>query len=187
MIEASDMPGDGNLQLTGSLGDVIKESAQIALTWVKSHAYSLKLTSSPSINLAEKRDVHIHFPAGAVSKDGPSAGIALTTALVSLFSGRRVPPTTAMTGEITLRGRVLPVGGIKEKVLSAHRAGIKKVILPARNRKDVSSDIPESVKNSIEFVYVKTIWEVLETALVINEHGERLNTPWMTTRIESHL
>jgi ATP-dependent Lon protease len=187
MIEASDMPGEGNLQLTGSLGDVIKESAQIALTWVKAHAYTLKLTSSPTINLAEKRDVHIHFPAGAVSKDGPSAGIALTTTLVSLFSGRRVPPTTAMTGEITLRGRVLPVGGIKEKVLSAHRAGIRKVILPYRNRKDVSSDIPESIKSSIEFVYVKSIWEVLSAALIIDEHGQDLKTPWVTPRLESHL
>ncbi|CAO3690766.1 unnamed protein product [Umbelopsis ramanniana] len=187
MIEASDMPGEGNLQLTGSLGDVIKESAQIALTWVKAHAYTLKLTSSPTINLAEKRDVHIHFPAGAVSKDGPSAGIALTTTLVSLFSGRRVPPTTAMTGEITLRGRVLPVGGIKEKVLSAHRAGIRKVILPYRNRKDVSSDIPESIKSSIEFIYVKSIWEVLSAALIIDEHGQDLKTPWVTPRLESHM
>ncbi|KAM3582127.1 hypothetical protein VKS41_005556 [Umbelopsis sp. WA50703] len=187
MIEATHMPGEGKLQLTGSLGDVIKESAQIALAWVKSHAYALKLTHSSTENIADKRDVHIHFPAGAVSKDGPSAGIALTTSLVSLFSGRCVPNTTAMTGEITLRGRVLPVGGIKEKVLSAHRAGIKKVILPARNRKDVSSDIPDSIKNSIEFVYVKNISEVLEAALVIDEHGEKLRTPLVITRIESHL
>ncbi|KAJ2963796.1 hypothetical protein NQZ79_g1236 [Umbelopsis isabellina] len=187
MIEATHMPGEGKLQLTGSLGDVIKESAQIALAWVKSHAHALKLTNASTENIADKRDVHIHFPAGAVSKDGPSAGIALTTALVSLFSGRCVPNTTAMTGEITLRGRVLPVGGIKEKVLSAHRAGIKKVILPARNRKDVSSDIPDSIKKSIEFVYVKNISEVLEAALVLDEHGEKLRTPMLITRIESHL
>jgi ATP-dependent Lon protease len=185
MIEASHMPGDGKLQLTGSLGDVIRESAQIALTWVKAHAFDLKLTSSPSINLVGHRDVHIHFPAGAVAKDGPSAGIALATSIVSLFSGRRVPATTAMTGEISLRGRVLPVGGIKEKILAAHRAGIKKVILPARNQKDVKSDVPNSVQSSIEFVYVKTICQVLEAALVINERGIEISTPWV--RMESHL
>jgi ATP-dependent Lon protease len=99
MIEASHMPGDGKLQLTGSLGDVIRESAQIALTWVKAQAYDLKLTRSLNVNLVEHRDVHIHFPAGAVAKDGPSAGIALATSIVSLFSGKRVPTTTAMTGE----------------------------------------------------------------------------------------
>lgn len=187
MIEASHMPGDGKLQLTGSLGDVIRESAQIALTWVKAQAYELKLTSSPKTNLVKNRDVHIHFPAGAVAKDGPSAGIALATAIVSLFSGRCVPSTTAMTGEISLRGRVLPVGGIKEKVLSAHRAGIKRVILPARNRKDVTSDIPENVQNSIEFVYTKTICDVLEAALVIDEHGIQVQTPWLSSRLESHL
>ncbi|GAB5587597.1 hypothetical protein Unana1_02497 [Umbelopsis nana] len=182
MIEASHMPGDGKLQLTGSLGDVIRESAQIALTWVKAHAFDLKLTISPSVNLVEHRDVHIHFPAGAVAKDGPSAGIALATSIVSLFSGRCVPTNTAMTGEISLRGRVLPVGGIKEKVLAAHRAGITKIIMPARNRKDIASDVPESIQNNIEFVYVKTIWDVLEAAL---ERGTELTTPW--ARMESHL
>jgi ATP-dependent Lon protease len=182
MIEASHMPGDGKLQLTGSLGDVIRESAQIALTWVKAHAFDLKLTTSPSVNLVEHRDVHIHFPAGAVAKDGPSAGIALATSIVSLFSGRCVPTNTAMTGEISLRGRVLPVGGIKEKVLAAHRAGITKIIMPARNRKDITSDVPESIQNNIEFVYVKTIWDVLEAAL---ERGTELTTPW--ARMESHL
>lgn len=187
MIEASHMPGDGKLQLTGSLGDVIRESAQIALTWVKAQAYDLKLTRSPNVNLVEHRDVHIHFPAGAVAKDGPSAGIALATSIVSLFSGKRVPTTTAMTGEISLRGRVLPVGGIKEKVLAAHRAGIKTIILPARNRKDVTGDVPESIRNSIDFIYVQTISEVLQAALVIDERGMEVSSHWIPSRLESHL
>ncbi|CAO3631469.1 unnamed protein product [Cunninghamella echinulata] len=181
-IEASKMPGKGDLQLTGSLGDVIKESAQIALTWVKSHAYSLKIASSNEQNIVEKFDVHVHFPAGSVSKDGPSAGVALVTSLVSLFSGYYVPTTTAMTGEMSLRGQVLPVGGIKEKVISAHRAGIRKIILPYRNRKDVQQDVPERVQQDIQFVYAKTIWDVLEAALVISETEK-----WTTRSFESHL
>ncbi|KAG2184095.1 hypothetical protein INT44_009110 [Umbelopsis vinacea] len=187
MIEASYMPGDGKLQLTGSLGDVIRESAQIALTWVKAQAYELKLTRSANVNLVEQRDVHIHFPAGSVAKDGPSAGIALATSIVSLFSGKRVPTTTAMTGEISLRGRVLPVGGIKEKVLAAHRAGIKTIILPARNRKDVTGDVPESIRNSIEFIYVQTINDVLQAALIIDERGMEVSSQWIPSRLESHL
>ncbi|CAO3632062.1 unnamed protein product [Cunninghamella blakesleeana] len=182
-IEATKMPGKGDLQLTGSLGDVIKESAQIGLTWVKSHAYTLKIASSNEQNIVEKFDVHIHFPAGAVSKDGPSAGVALVTSLVSLFSGYYVPPTTAMTGEMSLRGQVLPVGGIKEKVISAHRAGIRKIILPYRNRKDVQHDVPDRVQQDIQFVYAKTIWDVLEAALVISDTEK-----WSNTRsFESHL
>ncbi|KAG2180134.1 hypothetical protein INT43_003922 [Umbelopsis isabellina] len=187
LIEASHMPGEGKLQLTGSLGDVIRESAQIALTWVKSHAYDLKLTESSKTNLVENRDVHIHFPAGAVAKDGPSAGVALATAIVSLFSERRVPPTTAMTGEISLSGRVLPVGGIKEKVLSAHRAGIKKIIIPARNRRDVTSDIPANIQNDIEFVFAKTICDVLDAALILDQRGIEIHAPWIANRFESHL
>ncbi|KAF8936368.1 ATP-dependent protease La [Dissophora ornata] len=163
-IEVSQMPGKGNLQLTGSLGDVIKESAQIALSWVKSHGYEIGLTNSPSQNVMEKADVHIHMPGGATPKDGPSAGIAMVCALVSMFSNKTVPSTTAMTGEFTLRGLVMPVGGIKEKVIAAHRAGVRKIIMPLRNQKDVTSDVPDNVRDDIEFYYASTIWEVLREA-----------------------
>jgi ATP-dependent Lon protease len=158
-IEASMMFGKGNLILTGHLGDVMKESARAAMSWVRTHLDDLHI--NPDF---EKLDVHLHVPAGAVSKDGPSAGTSMLSALVSLFTGRRVRGDVAMTGEITLRGHVLPVGGIKEKVLAAHRAGIKRVILPERNRKDLV-DIPESVRNELELVFVKRIEELLELAL----------------------
>jgi len=158
-IEASQMPGKGNLILTGHLGDVMKESARAALSWVRTHVEELGL--NPDF---EKLDVHLHVPAGAVSKDGPSAGVAMIVALASLFTGRRVRGDVAMTGEITLRGSVLPVGGIKEKVLAAHRAGIKRVVLPDRNRKDMV-DIPESVRKDMELVFVKRIQEALELTL----------------------
>jgi ATP-dependent Lon protease len=158
-IEASQMPGKGSLILTGHLGDVMKESARAALSWVRTHVEELGL--NPDF---EKLDVHLHVPAGAVSKDGPSAGVALIVALASLFTGRRVRGDVAMTGEITLRGSVLPVGGIKEKVLAAHRAGIRRVILPDRNRKDMV-DIPESVRKDLELVFVKRIQEALELTL----------------------
>ncbi|KAL0086468.1 ATP-dependent protease La [Phycomyces blakesleeanus] len=181
-IEASKMPGNGELQLTGSLGDVIKESAQLALTWVKSNAHLLKLAPTQYDNLVEKFDIHIHMPSGAVPKDGPSAGVTFTTSLVSLFSGCYVPSTTAMTGEMSLRGQVLPVGGIKEKVISAHRAGIRKIIMPYRNQKDVQADVPANVKADIEFVYAKNIWEVLEAALIINNTEK-----WSARTFESHL
>ncbi|KAI9269689.1 ATP-dependent protease La [Helicostylum pulchrum] len=167
-VEASKMPGSGNLHLTGSLGDVIQESAKLALSWVKSNAFTLKLTSHSKENLVQHDDIHIHFPSGAISKNGPSAGVTLVCAIVSLYSGYHVSPTTAMTGEISLRGRVLPVGGIKEKVVSAHRAGIRKIILPFRNRKDVEEDVPDKVKNDIQFVFAKSIWDVLEAALIMN-------------------
>ncbi|KAF9585033.1 hypothetical protein BGW38_004192 [Lunasporangiospora selenospora] len=163
-IEVSQMPGKGHLQLTGSLGDVIKESAHIALSWVKSHGYEVGLTTSPGQNVMEKADVHIHMPSGATPKDGPSAGIAMVCALVSMFSNQIVPTTTAMTGEFTLRGLVMPVGGIKEKVIAAHRAGIRKIIMPLRNQKDVTSDVPVNVRDEIEFVYASTVWEVLREA-----------------------
>ena len=158
-IEASQMPGKGNLILTGHLGDVMKESARAALSWVRTHVEEFNL--NPDF---EKLDVHLHVPAGAVSKDGPSAGVAMIVALASLFTGRRVRGDVAMTGEITLRGSVLPVGGIKEKVLAAHRAGIKRVMLPDRNRKDMV-DIPESVRKDLELVFVKRIQEALELTL----------------------
>ncbi|KAG0198906.1 hypothetical protein BGX33_012002 [Mortierella sp. NVP41] len=163
-IEVSQMPGKGNLQLTGSLGDVIKESAQIALSWVKGHGYDLGLTNGHGQNIMEKSDVHIHMPGGGTPKDGPSAGIAMVCALVSMFSRQTVPATTAMTGEFTLRGLVMPVGGIKEKVIAAHRAGVRKIIMPLRNQKDVTSDVPANVREEIEFFYASTIWEVLREA-----------------------
>ncbi|KAI8641503.1 ATP-dependent protease La [Parasitella parasitica] len=164
MIEANYMPGTGRLKLTGSLGDVIKESAQLAVSWVKANAFALKLTTSPKQDVFQDIDLHIHMPSGAVPKDGPSAGITMVTCLVSLLSGNCVSNTTAMTGEVTLRGQVRPVGGIKEKVVSAHRAGIKRIILPVANKRDVIKDIPMEVKNDLTFVYCKSMWDVIESA-----------------------
>ncbi|KAG1360909.1 lon protease, peroxisomal [Cocos nucifera] len=150
-VEATAMVGKGDLHLTGQLGDIIKESAQIALTWVRARAADLKLSAAGGVNLLENRDIHIHFPAGAVPKDGPSAGVTLVTSLVSLFSQRKVRADTAMTGEMTLRGLVLPVGGIKDKVLAAHRYGINRVILPERNLKDLA-EVPSAILAGIEVV-----------------------------------
>jgi len=158
-IEASAMSGKGSLILTGQLGDVMKESARAGLSWVRTHVEELGIATD-----FEKTDIHLHVPQGAVSKDGPSAGVAITMALVSLLTGRRVRGDVAMTGEITLRGTVLPVGGIKEKVLAAHRSGIKRVVLPDRNRKDIV-DIPETVRAELELVFVKKIDEVLDLTL----------------------
>ena len=158
-IEAELMPGSGRLTITGQLGEVMKESAQIALSLVRSRLGSLV----PGFDFS-KNDLHLHVPAGAIPKDGPSAGIAMLTAIASLFSGRRVKPKLAMTGEITLRGAVLPVGGIKEKVIAAHRAGIEKVLLPKRNEKDLR-DVPEEVRNQLQFEFVETAGEVIRAAL----------------------
>jgi ATP-dependent Lon protease len=158
-IEATRVPGSGKLILTGQLGDVMKESAQAALSLVKSQAESLGVDSTRF----EKTDVHVHVPAGAIPKDGPSAGVALYTALVSLMTGRKVSHEIAMTGEISLRGLVLPVGGIKEKTIAAHRAGIRTVMLPARNRKDLE-DIPESVRKEMEFVWLERVEEATARA-----------------------
>jgi ATP-dependent Lon protease len=158
------MGGKGSLILTGKLGDVMKESAQAALSWVRSRAADLSLATTTEINFLEKTDIHIHFPAGAIPKDGPSAGVTIITALVSLLTGRRAKANVAMTGEVTLRGLVLPVGGIKEKVLAAHRAGIKQVIMPARNQKDLE-EIPKNVRSEIKFIFAKNFYEVLEAAL----------------------
>ncbi|KAI0759131.1 ATP-dependent protease La [Fomes fomentarius] len=176
-IETSAVPGSGQLKLTGSLGEVIKESGELALSWVKSHAYDLyitKLRSQDPLKAPDPIDIHLHLPSGAVKKDGPSAGIAMTCAFVSLLTGACVPTHLAMTGEITLRGRVGPVGGIKEKVLGAHRAQITKVILPWANRKDVEQDVPLEVRAEMQFVYVRTMDEVLEAAFgkgVLNWRG----------------
>ncbi|KAI8610274.1 Lon protease C-terminal proteolytic domain-containing protein [Chytriomyces sp. MP71] len=163
-IEAMRMPGKGKLVLTGKLGDVIKESAQLGLSWVRANARRLRIPAAlGAADILDGIDVHIHFPAGATPKDGPSAGIAIVTALVSLFLDRPVNNYLAMTGEMTLRGQVGPVGGIKEKVLAAHRGGVKRVLLPERNRKDVD-EIPADVQKSIDICFVACIEEVLGLA-----------------------
>jgi len=163
-IEATRMGGKGSLTLTGQLGDVMKESAQAAMSWIRSKAVDLGLAATLDEHFLDKNDLHIHFPAGAIPKDGPSAGVTITTALVSLLTGRNVRADTAMSGEVTLRGHVLPVGGIKEKVLAAHRGGIRRVILPARNEKDLA-DIPPVVRDEMEFIFAKTVDTVLSNAL----------------------
>ncbi len=159
-IECTRMHGTGKLQLTGQLGDVMKESAQAAMSWVRTRAKALDIAE----DFLEKHDIHIHIPAGGMPKDGPSAGVTMMTALVSLLTGIRVRADVAMTGEITLRGRVLPVGGIKEKVLAAHRAGIKRVILPERNVADLE-EVPAEIKNELEFIGVSRMEDVLKLAL----------------------
>ncbi|KAJ5719475.1 hypothetical protein N7493_007930 [Penicillium malachiteum] len=159
-IEVADMPGNGRVQLTGKLGDVLKESVEVALTWVKAHSFELGLTHDPNEDVMKSRSLHVHCPSGAIPKDGPSAGLAHTVALISLFSHKAVPPQIAMTGEISLRGRVMPVGGIKEKLIGALRAGVKTVLLPQANRKDVK-DVPQEVSNGLEIIYVQHIWEAL--------------------------
>lgn len=160
-IEATSMPGSKGLTITGQLGDVMKESARAALSWVRAEAVRLGLDAQ----FFDRCDIHVHVPAGAIPKDGPSAGVAMTTALVSLLTGRRLRDGFAMTGEITLRGKVLPIGGVKEKVLAAHRAGIRTVILPKRNESDID-DIPGEVRQELAFVWVDRMEEVLEVALL---------------------
>jgi ATP-dependent Lon protease len=159
-IEANSMKGKGGLTLTGQLGDVMKESAKIALTYVRAHADELGIDE----DAFDEREFHVHVPAGAIPKDGPSAGVAMTTALTSLLSGRPVRHTVGMTGEVTLQGRVLPIGGLKQKVLAAHAAGLTDVILPERNRADLD-DVPADVREAMTFHPVMTIGEALEVAL----------------------
>ncbi|KAL1667394.1 hypothetical protein GGF50DRAFT_124877 [Schizophyllum commune] len=194
-IEAISMPGKGGLQLTGKLGEVIRESAQIGLSWVKAHAYELGLTDARGFTASAfeeaeddaakaeprrgepfltDRDMHLHMPEGSIGKEGPSAGTAILTALVSLLTRTRVNPDIAMTGEISLVGQVLPVGGLKEKILAAHRAGIKTIIAPAANRSDIEDKVPESVKTGIRFVYVEDVREVLEEVF----RGEKIVDVW---------
>jgi len=161
-IEAASMPGkDSQLILTGQLGDVMKESAIAALSYVRSHAESLGLPA----NVFENQNVHIHVPAGAIPKDGPSAGVTMATVLVSLASGRKVRSDVAMTGEITLRGKVMPIGGIKEKVLAAYRSGICTVIMPKKNELDLMEDLPKELRDQMKFVFVTDIREVLDAAI----------------------
>ena len=159
-IEATRMPGAGKLILTGQLGDVMKESAQAALSLVKARAEHLGISQE----LLDKSDIHVHVPAGATPKDGPSAGVAMFVALASLMTERAVRNDIAMTGEISLRGLVLPVGGIKEKVLAALRAGITTVMLPARNRRDLE-DIPAAAREKLKFVWISEADEALATAI----------------------
>jgi ATP-dependent Lon protease len=161
-VEAGSMPAEngGGLALTGQLGDVMKESAEIALSYVRSHAESLGLPAG----CFERKRFHLHVPAGAVPKDGPSAGVTMTTALVSLLMGRPVRSTVGMTGEVTLSGRVLPIGGVKQKVLAAHRAGLTEVVLPARNGPDLD-DVPEAVREAMTFHLAEDIGQVLAVAL----------------------
>ena len=172
-IESTKMKGKGRLTLTGQLGDVMKESATAGLTFVRSHAEEFGL--DPDFN--ENTDIHIHVPAGAIPKDGPSAGVSMVTSLVSLLSGIPVKKKLAMTGEITLRGSVLPIGGVKEKVTAAHRAGIKEVILPDHNRKDLE-DVPEHVAKDLTFHFAKEINDVLKVAVAgVLKTGKKSNKP----------
>ena len=154
------MRGKGNLTLTGQLGDVMKESASAAYSYVKSHTKNLGLAE----DFFEKLDIHVHCPAGAIPKDGPSAGVSMFTSLVSLLTDKPVKSKLAMTGEITLRGNVLPVGGIKEKVTAAHRAGIRTIILPNANKRDLE-EIPENIKKDLSFHFAKEVMDVIKVAI----------------------
>ena len=171
-IEATRMPGKSQLMLTGQLGDVMKESAQTATSFVRSRAKTFGIDE----NFLEKADIHVHIPAGAIPKDGPSAGVTMFVALTSMLTGIPVRADVAMTGEITLRGNVLPVGGIKEKLLAAHRAGIKRVIIPERNRKDIV-DVPEEVQKDMEIMYVSKMDELLPLVLTSPLPEPKLETP----------
>ncbi len=159
-IEATAMPGKPGLTLTGQLGDVMKESAQIALSYVRGHADELHIDPTTF----EEKSFHVHVPAGAIPKDGPSAGVTMVTALTSLLTGRAVRHTVGMTGEVTLQGRVLPIGGVKQKVLASHAAGLTDVILPERNRGDMD-DVPQEVRDAMTFHFAMTVNEVLAVAL----------------------
>ena len=163
-VECAVMPGSGQVQLTGQLGDVMKESARAALSWVRAHSEEFQLDKDFHKDL----DIHIHVPEGAVPKDGPSAGVTMATALVSALTGRKVRQDVAMTGEITLRGRVLPIGGVKEKLLAAYRAGIRTVLLPRENEKDLE-DIPEHVLKTFTILFADTVTDVLKVALLPRE------------------
>jgi ATP-dependent Lon protease len=185
-VEVTLMPGKGNMTLTGQLGEVMQESAQAALSYTRSRAKALSIKES----MFEKTDIHIHVPEGSVPKDGPSAGITLATALISAFTGRKVLSKVGMTGEITLRGRVLPVGGIKEKVLAARRAGVDKVLVPTRNKKDLV-EISKKVLRDLKIVYVDQMDDVIAQALsatstikpVVTKPKARTKTAAKTTKV----
>jgi len=162
--EAAIMPGKGNLVLTGKLGEVMQESAQAALSYIRSRARSLKLPD----NFYEKIDIHVHVPEGAIPKDGPSAGITIATSIASALTSNPVNRDIAMTGEITLRGRILPIGGLKEKILAAHRGGVTKVLIPLENKKDVA-EIPNKILKKVELAFVEHTDEVLKEALILSE------------------
>lgn len=168
-IEATRMPGGKGFLVTGQLGDVMKESAQAALSYVRSKAKDLGIADE----VFAKSDLHLHIPAGAIPKDGPSAGVTMATALVSLLTGTPVNPKVGMTGEITLRGQVLPIGGLKEKTLAARRAGLDTVILPRRNEPDLE-EVPEEVRKEIKFVLADTVDDVLAAALVGGSKSPKL-------------
>jgi ATP-dependent Lon protease len=168
-VEVLIMDGKGNLQVTGQIGDVMQESAQAALSFVKSRAVSLKI--DPKI--FEEVDIHLHIPEGAIPKDGPSAGITMATALVSAFTERRVYKEIGMTGEITLRGNVLPIGGVREKILAAHRSGLKTILLPEKNEKDLV-EVPKKVRGDLNIRFVKHMDEVIKIAL--HKEAEKTNT-----------
>jgi ATP-dependent Lon protease len=159
-IEVAVLDGKGNLQMTGQIGDVMQESGQAALTYVKSRAAQLGI----DLEVFERMDIHVHMPEGAIPKDGPSAGITLATALVSALTGRPVYKEVGMTGEITLRGRVLPIGGLREKVLAAHRAGLKVVLVPEKNMKDLV-DVPKKVREDLKIIPIQHMDQVLELAI----------------------
>ena len=163
-IEAIKMPGERGFELTGQLGDVMQESAKAAMSYVRSKSDALGLPDG----FYHKSDVHVHVPSGSQPKDGPSAGVTMATALASLFSNRPVRPDVGMTGELTLRGQVMPVGGIKEKVLAAHRAGLTTVILPQRNKNDLD-DVPQEIREKVRFVFATQIEDVIGAALLPKE------------------
>ena len=174
-IEATQMTGRGSLILTGSLGDVMKESAHAALSYIRANSRKLKLDR----NFARQMDFHIHVPAGAIPKDGPSAGLAMVVALMSLVTQRPVAGDVAMTGEITLRGKVMPVGGIKEKVLAAARAGIRRVVLPKRNERNLE-DLPPEVRRKLQFIFVRNVGEALH--YVLSESPAKSGKPGKMTK-----
>jgi len=157
LIEVAIMPGKGRIKLTGQLGDVMKESAQAAYSYVRSHQKQLGITQK----MISTSDIHIHVPEGAVPKDGPSAGLAITTAIISVFCNEPVKKDLAMTGEVTLRGRALEIGGVKEKVIAAHRSGVKEIILPKQNERNLI-DVPDKVKKDLKFHYVTSMDEVVK-------------------------
>ena len=160
-IEVNVMPGKGEIQLTGKLGDVMKESALTALSYVRSVGKAYKVAPE----FFKENDFHIHVPEGAVPKDGPSAGITMATAILSAVTNKKIDPLVAMTGEITLRGRVLPIGGLKEKILAAKNAGIKKVLVPFENQKDVE-EVSDEIKEGVEIIFVETMEQVIKQAFM---------------------